>query len=136
MNNIPYDSIKFGELALQLRSLRHELLSSNLINADTPNYKARDIDFAAVLRDALAGALPSPVGLQLSHPRHISGQAPESRVEQLYRIPIQPSIDGNTVDPDIERGHFVRNAMMTESTLSFLGGSFKTRLSAVTGQTQ
>jgi flagellar basal-body rod protein FlgB len=52
----------------------------------------------------------------------------------MYRVPVQPAADGNTVDPDIERGHFVKNAMFTESALSFLGSTLRTRLSAITGQ--
>ena len=55
-------------------------------------------------------------------------------IKPLYRIPVQPAIDGNTVDPDLERGHFVKNSFFTESAISFLGSSLRSRLSAITGQ--
>jgi flagellar basal-body rod protein FlgB len=138
VNLVPaYDSIAFGEAALKLRTHRHELLSANLVNSETPNYKARDIDFADVLQRQLAGQLPiRGVELQRTHPGHLSGRVSEQGPEQLFRVPVQPSVDGNTVDPDVERGHFVKNAMLTEATINFLGSSFRGRLSAITGQPQ
>ena len=130
-----YDSIAFGEAALKLRSFRQELLSANLVNADTPNYKARDIDFGQVLKDRLAGAMDtSSLKLALTNQRHLPGLVRAAGPEMLFRNPVQPSIDGNTVDPDVERGHFVKNAVMTEAAISFLGSSFRSRLAAITGQ--
>lgn len=136
VNSVPrYDALSFGEAALKLRSHRHALLSSNLVNADTPNYKARDIDFAAALADQLEGRTPgSSLGLNLTHRAHIGVAVSTAGPQQLYRIPVQPAIDGNTVDPDIERGHFVKNAFFTEAALSFLGSTIRSRLSAITGQ--
>jgi flagellar basal-body rod protein FlgB len=132
-----HDSIAFGEAALRLRAQRHELLTANLVNADTPNFKARDIDFSDALAKHLSGELPqSGLSLRLTDSRHLQGRVSEVGPELFYRVPVQPAIDGNTVDPDIERGHFVKNAMLTEATLNFLGSSFKSRLSAVTGQPQ
>ena len=62
MNTVPrFDPLAFGETALKLRSFRHEVLSSNLVNADTPNYKARDIDFPSVLEARLKGQMGSNV---------------------------------------------------------------------------
>lgn len=138
MNLVPaYDSIAFGEAALKLRAYRHELLSANLVNSETPNFKAKDIDFAAVLKQQLAGSLPvRGVDLHRTHGAHLPGRVSESGPEQLFRVPVQPSVDGNTVDPDIERGHFVKNAMLTEATINFLGSTFRGRLSAITGQPQ
>ena len=136
MNTVPhYDPLTFGETALKLRSYRHELLSSNLVNADTPNYKARDIDFPNALAQQLSGQFDNrSIELAVTHPAHIALQVVPSGPLSLYRIPVQPAIDGNTVDPDLERGHFVKNSFFTESALSFLGSTLRTRLSAITGQ--
>ena len=136
MSLIPqYDPMQFGEAALKLRSYRQELLSSNIVNSDTPGFKARDIAFADVLREQLSGtATTSPVSLQRTNNRHIG--AAGSMIDGLvkYRVPVQPARDGNTVDPDIERSQFAMNSFMTESALNFLGSTIRTRLSAITGQ--
>lgn len=130
-----YDSIAFGEAALKLRSFRQELLSANLVNADTPNFKARDINFAEVLKNRLAGLEEKrSLGLELTNLRHLAGRQHVSGPEVLYRTPVQPAVDGNTVDPDLERGHFVKNSVMTEAAIQFLGSSFRSRLAAITGQ--
>jgi flagellar basal-body rod protein FlgB len=136
MNAAPrFDPLQFGETALKLRTYRHELLSANLVNADTPNFKARDIDFPQALQLHLQGMLPkNSLGMDLTHQMHIAGTTTSTGPQQLFRVPVQPSADGNTVDPDIERGHFVKNAMMTEASLSFLGSTLKARLSSITGQ--
>jgi flagellar basal-body rod protein FlgB len=136
VNTVPrFDPLTFGEAALKLRSHRHEVLSSNLVNANTPHFKARDIDFKSVLAERLSGKATSDAGvLARTHSGHI---APLSHVQshsQMYRVGVQPSKDGNTVDPDIERGHFVKNAFFTEAALNFLGSTLRTRMSAVTGQ--
>ena len=136
MNAAPrFDPLQFGETAMKLRTYRHELLSANLVNADTPNFKARDIVFPQSLQMHLKGLLPkNSLGMDLTHQMHIAGKTTATGPQQLFRVPVQPSADGNTVDPDIERGHFVKNAMMTEASLSFLGSTLKTRLSSITGQ--
>lgn len=136
LNRIPaYDPLEFGATALKLRTYRHELLSANLVNADTPNFKAQDIDFASELqKHMLLGGQSGTVGLTRSHAKHMAGDLAGAAPEALYRIPVQPSMDGNTVDPDIERGHFMKNALMTEGSLGFLSSTIRTRLSAITGQ--
>lgn len=136
VNTVPqFDPLTFGETALKLRSLRHELLSSNLVNADTPHYKARDIDFQSVLMQRMSGQTsPSSVSLDVTHQGHIQMTSSMQSPQQMFRVGVQPSLDGNTVDPDIERGHFVKNAFFTEAALSFLGSTLRTRLSAITGQ--
>lgn len=136
MNRVPaFDPLAFGAAAVRLRSLRQEVLTANIVNADTPNFKARDIDFASALQAELTGAgTAKTVGLTLTHPAHIAVRGVANSPEQLYRIPVQPAVDGNTVDPDVERGHFVKNAMFTEAALSFLGSTIRTRISAITGQ--
>ena len=139
MNTVPqFDPLNFGETALKLRSLRHELLSSNLVNADTPHYKARDIDFQSVLMQRLTGqsstSASSSISLDRTHQGHLSMTSTVNAPQQMFRVGVQPSLDGNTVDPDLERGQFVKNAFFTEAALSFLGSTLRTRLSAITGQ--
>lgn len=136
MSTVPrYDPLMFGEAALKLRTHRHELLASNMVNADTPGFKARDIDFPATLALQLNGQLPvKGLAVERTHVAHLAGQPSAQGPAALFRVPVQPAADGNTVDPDIERGHFVKNAMFTESALSFLGSTLRTRLSAITGQ--
>lgn len=132
-----YDSLQFGEAALRLRAHRHELLAANLVNADTPGFKARDVNFPEVLAKAVGGGgvyAPSQEPLKRTHVAHLAGSSVDQSPVALYRVPVQPSVDGNTVDPDIERGHFVKNAFMTEASLGFLGSAFRSRLSAITGQ--
>jgi flagellar basal-body rod protein FlgB len=130
-----FDPMVFGEAALKLRSHRHELLASNLVNADTPNYKARDIDFKEALTRRLAGLeRDSSLYLSMTNARHIQIDGNPGSPESYFRVPVQPSVDGNTVDPDLERSHFVKNAMYLESTLAFLTSTIKSRLTAITGQ--
>lgn len=107
----------FHQTAVALRQERHELIASNIANADTPNYKARDIDFASALEKAVAGERTrAQEGLELvrTSPRHIPGQAEPILPPvdpPLYRIPAQPSLDGNTVEMDQERTQFLDNAL-------------------------
>jgi flagellar basal-body rod protein FlgB len=131
-----YDPIQFGEAALKLRAYRQELISSNLVNADTPGFRAKDIQFGDVLKQTLNGNSPSAgVALATTNTRHIGGvQSPSIATE--FRSSVQPALDGNTVDPDIERSEFMKNSFFTEATLSFLSSSIKTRISAITGQAQ
>ena len=133
-NHLPLDSIEFGAAALRMRAYRHEVLSGNIANADTPNYKAVDFDFAAALQRELRGLNQAAPGLAQTHERHFAGRVGASHPELMFRVPVQPSVDGNTVDPDLERSQFVKNALMTEATISLLSGSIKGRLSAITGQ--
>ena len=97
------------ERALLLRTERATVLANNLANADTPGFKARDFDFAAALR----GATAEP-GLQIqrTNARHLGADTPAVISTDLqYRVPLQPSIDGNTVDSQLETAAFARNAM-------------------------
>ena len=133
-NSLRLDPIEFGAAALRMRTYRHEILSGNITNADTPNYKALDFDFANALQREMQGLTKSSATLMRTHERHFPGHLGASQPELMFRVPVQPAVDGNTVDPDLERSQFVKNAMMTEATISLLSGSIKTRLSAITGQ--
>jgi flagellar basal-body rod protein FlgB len=107
----------YQQKVVALHQERHEILASNIANADTPNYKARDIDFASELKKAVEGERrTSTEGLALERTsvRHIAGQAePLSSLDDnlMYRIPAQPSLDANTVEMDQERTQFLDNAM-------------------------
>jgi len=125
----------FFQQAIGLRAQRQEVLSSNIANADTPNYKARDFDFQTAMANAMdkrSMRLPD-TSLALTSARHIPGQAasPSSGVDMMYRLPYQPSLDGNTVDMDIERVQFADNTMHYQSSLQTLSQRMKTMLLAI-----
>ena len=136
MNAVPkYDPLSFGETALKLRTYRQEVLGNNLTNSDTPNFKARDIDFASVLQDQLSGISDtSSLKLARTNQNHLPGTSQVDDPKLLYRTPNQPSMDGNTVDADIELSEFTKNSVFTQSALTLLTGTIKSRMSAITGQ--
>ncbi len=109
-------------------SRRAEVLASNLANADTPGYKARDVDFRAVLGAARDGAQVR------TNPRHMASGIGGSGAALLYRYPQQPSLDGNTVEAPIEQAAFADNAMRYQASLRFLDGSVKSLLLAIKGE--
>ena len=119
--------------ALMLRSQRQQVIASNIANADTPGYVARDFDFAAALKDASGGG--SRQGLAQTAVGHmqLSGAQPGDP-KLAYTVQTQPSQDGNSVDIDRERANFVDNTIRYESTLRFINSNVKTMLSAITGQ--
>jgi len=118
--------------ALKLQSRRMEVLADNLANVDTPNYKARDIDFRSAL--AAAGGAEAPVKLSTTDARHL-GTDPASTAEAAvkYRVPLAPSLDGNTVDAQQEQAAFADNTVRYQATLTFLSTRFKNLLTAITG---
>lgn len=104
------------EQALRLRTRRFELLASNIANADTPHYKARDIDFSTELARAMEPKSKFP-GLAKTSPAHLQGNVQASLDEALYRVPFQSSMDGNTVEMDVERVAFAENALRLQFSL-------------------
>lgn len=118
--------------ALELRGKRAELLASNMANADTPNYKARDFDFQA----ALGQAQGQQVALRTTARGHINPEGGAGGVQPAlqYRIPGQPSLDGNTVDIQQEKSAFTENAVQYQATLSFLDSRIKGLKSALRGE--
>ncbi len=117
--------------ALKLRAQRTEILASNLANADTPNYKARDFDFRAAMSRAQGGELP----LQATRPGHIrQSSASVGGAPLQYRVPSQPSLDGNTVDAQAEQAAFAENAVRYQATLTFLNGRIRGLMSAIKGE--
>jgi flagellar basal-body rod protein FlgB len=130
----PLDKLfQFHQNALNVRAFRQQLLASNIANADTPGYKARDIDFAAALRDVTSGREALTVSLRASSDRHLAGTTGDTPAAVLYRSPQQPSIDGNTVDMDVERNRFAENAVHYDANLTFLNSQIKLMLAALQG---
>ncbi|HJW02127.1 MAG TPA: flagellar basal body rod protein FlgB [Azospira sp.] len=127
-------TINFHRQALGLRSYRQEVLAANIANADTPNYKARDIDFNSALQKALAGKSEPSLSLATTSSRHLVGTGSTGPAPLLYEKELQPSADGNTVNMDVERSKFAENAIQYEASLNFISGQFKTMLSAIQGQ--
>ncbi len=120
--------------ALTLRARRAEVLATNLANADTPNYKARDIDFNAALAAAQKQLAAGGTHARASRPGHIPLFAGAESAELLYRTPSQSSIDGNTVDTQKENAAFMDNAVRYQASLNFLSGRIRTLLSAIRGE--
>ena len=117
--------------ALKLRGKRNELLASNIANADTPNYKARDIDFRALMQ----GAGGDQLKLASTHSKHIATATDNYAGMPLkYRVPNQPSMDGNTVDMQVEHAQFSENSVMYQTTLDFLSRKFKGIKSTLKGE--
>jgi flagellar basal-body rod protein FlgB len=129
--------LRFNETALNLRAQRQQLLASNIANADTPNYKARDIDFSSALQGALSknGNAQAP-DLAKTAPGHVDGKSDSSigGVPLLYRNAVQGNVDGNTVDMDVERGQFADNAIRYEAGLTLISQQIKNMLAAIQGQ--
>ena len=128
------NALKFHAEALNLRAFRQELLAANIANADTPGYQARDIDFRKSLQDAIAGREPT-VQLARTARGHIAPSAASAAGAgtPLYRTVVQASLDGNTVDMDVERAQFAENAIRYEANLTFINGQLKTLLAAIQG---
>ncbi len=122
--------------ALIIRARRATILASNLANADTPNYKAQDLDFKNALREAAAGAkAAADFRLLRTHAGHLHVSTVRPHPEGIsYRTPQQASLDGNTVDTDVERSEFTKNSLAYMVSLRFLGGKFKSILSAIKGE--
>lgn len=128
------DSV-FGihEKAVHLRARRAEVLASNLANADTPGYKARDFDFKAMLREQAQPA----VRLAATHRSHIrTDQGAVATAQMKYRTPQQPSLDGNTVEVEREQTEYSANAVSYQASLRFLEGSIKSLKTAIKGSSQ
>ncbi|MFT7387454.1 MAG: flagellar basal-body rod protein FlgB [Candidatus Endobugula sp.] len=125
------------EQALRLRSDRAALIADNLANADTPGYKAKDIDFKAVLGGQVQmNATGSK--MQATHAQHFAitngGGSYGEEYDMLYRTPQQPSIDGNTVEEQIENAEYMKNSLAFEASFNFLDGKFKKLASAIKGE--
>lgn len=128
------ESLRFHQTALSLRGARQELLASNIANADTPGYKARDFDFASALQNAVAGTSVK-LPMVTSSAQHLEGNSGSSVMgaPMMYRRPDQPSADGNTVNMDAERAQFADNALRYEASVKFTSDELKDMLTALQG---
>ncbi|MDP5007725.1 MAG: flagellar basal body rod protein FlgB [Glaciimonas sp.] len=128
-------ALRFHQEALNLRARRQEVISANIAHADTPNYKARDFDFSSTLAQTVErGRQAMATSMTVTSARHIPGdQVGRTEVDLLYRTPYQSSIDGNTVEMDVERVNFADNALHYESSMTVIGGQIKSMLSAIQG---
>jgi flagellar basal-body rod protein FlgB len=137
------DYLRFNEAALSLRSQRQQILASNIANADTPNYKARDIDFASALQGVMARTAPPAGVMAATAPAHIAGAglgAPGKNADMLpdgtqvqYRGVVQGAVDGNTVDMDVERNQFADNAIRYEAGITMINHQIRSMMAAIQG---
>ena len=120
--------LAFVHSALDLRARRQEILASNIANSDTPNYKARDIDFGAALKSALGSSQAGGLRLATTDSRHlapVNGSAEPASRFLKFRSAVQPSLDGNTVSIDIERAAFSDNSLHYQFMLDRAQGAFR-----------
>lgn len=132
MTNTTDGIFGLNEQALGLWQRRSEVIASNLANADTPGYQARDIDFRAAMQQASGEsghlAMATPTAGQISASSSGAGGA-----ELEYRVPMQPSMDGNTVDTQVEQSAFAANTVHYQASLSFINSTIQTLRLAING---
>jgi len=122
--------------ALDVRARRTELIANNLANADTPGFKARDLDFRAAMARAAGDQTTCGVHLTTTQAGHIGGAASADATtspDLKYRTPLAPALDGNTVDTQLEQAAFAENAVRYQATLTFLNNKFRGLLTAIMG---
>jgi flagellar basal-body rod protein FlgB len=124
--------LRVSAQSLKLQAQRTQVLASNIANADTPNYKARDIDFRAVL--AATNEASPALGMTTTTPAHITTSAAADAAMSKYRVPLAPSLDGNTVDIQAEQAAFAETTVRYRSSLEFVNDTFRGLLLAITGQ--
>lgn len=117
--------------ALALRERRSEVLAANLANADTPNYKARDLDFQSILKNQMSNDKGS---LERTNTMHMQPGSMQLGAQMLYRNPHQASLDGNTVEDHIEQAKYAENSVQYQASLTFLNSKFSGLMSAIRGE--
>jgi flagellar basal-body rod protein FlgB len=134
--SISFDkALGISEQALKFRAQRAEVLANNIANADTPNYKARDLDFAAVLEQQSSKTSNGSFDLQRTDARHIDASGVSVADPSLmYRISTQPSLDQNTVDSQIEQSNYAQNSVDFQASFTLLNSKFKGLISALRGE--
>ena len=124
--------------AMILRSRRSSVLASNIANADTPNYKARDMDFSALMQEMDAKSNKSNMPLQRTHDSHMTMQTVDqsslTRSGIKYRNPLNASLDGNTVDMHVEQARFSENAFQYQTSLTMMNSKIRGLMLAIRGQ--
>ena len=119
--------------ALSLRAQRTNTLANNIANSDTPGFKARDIDFHSVLKQRLAQS-GSPGDVTRTHSTHLEGRFAPGREALQYRTPLMPSLDGNTVDTQLEQAEFAENSIQFLTALRFVNGKISGLRTAIKGE--
>jgi len=119
------------EQGLKLRSQRQQVLATNIANADTPNYKAQDIDFNKAMKSALSGSGTNS-GLVTTNPRHVTDVS-QGAAQVQARKQLQNSADANTVDMDVEQSQFAENALQYETLVTLINSNFKNINSVMQG---
>ena len=134
--SISFDkALGIHEQALGFRAKRAEVLANNIANADTPNYKARDLDFASVLAAQNDKNTNGSFGLQTTNGKHIAADGFAGADEALqYRTPMQPSLDQNTVDAQLEQSNYAENSVNFQASFTLLNSKFKGLMSALRGE--
>ncbi|MDC7825120.1 flagellar basal body rod protein FlgB [Pseudomonas sp. BLCC-B13] len=129
------NALGIHENALNFRAQRAEVLANNIANADTPNYRARDLDFAAVLAAQNEQQGSKQFGLNRTDSQHIAADGIQLADPGLrYRIPLHPSIDQNTVDMQQEQANYAENAVQFQASFTFLNSKFKGLIGALRGE--
>ncbi len=118
--------------ALGIANQRLELLADNVANADTPGYKARDIDFRTAMQSAGSGG---DLGLKATSKGHVQldGIAGPNTATPMYRVPDQPSLDGNTVDSQRENAAIAETSVRYQASLTFLSAQIRSLRDAING---
>lgn len=126
----------FQQNALNVQSYRQEILASNIANADTPHYKAKDIDFRSALRGVLDRQQFGPLPMRRTSSRHLAGEFEPAGLEAYtgYRNEWQASIDGNTVEMDAERAAFAENSIHYQASVRFINSLLQGMGRAINGQ--
>ncbi|HRH77675.1 MAG TPA: flagellar basal body rod protein FlgB [Cellvibrionaceae bacterium] len=128
------NSIGVYESALKLRAARAEILAGNLANADTPGYQAKDFNFAEALKHQMAST-PSGNELALTQPLHQEGmEGLGGGMDVQFRTPTQPSLDGNTVEEQVEHAEFMQNSLEYQTSFTLLNSRFRGLMSAIKGE--
>lgn len=123
------------EQALGFRAQRAEVLANNIANADTPHYKARDLDFSSVLASQAERLADGGNALQRTHAQHINAEGMELADPALrFRNPHHAAIDQNSVDLQVEQSNYAENAVQFQASFTLLNNKFKGLITALRGE--
>jgi flagellar basal-body rod protein FlgB len=134
--SISFDNaLGIHEKALNFRAQRAEVLANNITNADTPNYKARDLEFSKVLAAQSDKTSNGHFNLEMTNSHHIEAEGMgDGEASLLYRTPSQPSLDQNTVDSQVENANYAENAIGFQASFTLLNSKFKGLVAALRGE--
>lgn len=127
------DALRFNQTALNLQARRQEMLASNIANADTPQYKARDIDFRSALASAIGGAAGGALPMTRTSGAHLPLTGGGFDAHIGYRQELQSAVDGNTVNMDVERAAYAENSLQYEASLNFVNSLLRGMQTAISG---